>query len=92
MGEVAWAAVKKQETYFAAQFHRVARRRGRNKAVIAVAHSLLVVIYHVLRTGRPYTELGADYFDRLDATRIERHHVRRLEQLGYTVTLTPLAG
>src|ERR687885_2548734 len=82
MGEVAWAAVKKKETYFAAQFHRVARRRGRNKAVIAVAHSLLVVIYHVLRTGQPYAELGADYFDRLDATRIERHHVRRLEQLG----------
>jgi transposase len=92
MGEVAWAAVKKQETYFAAQFHRVARRRGRNKAVIAVAHSLLVVIYHVLRTGRPYTELGVDYFDRLDAGRIERHHVHRLEQLGYTVTLTPLAA
>ena len=82
MGEVAWAAAKKKDTYFYAQFHRIARRRGRNKAVIAVAHSLLVVIYHVLRTGRPYTELGADYFDRLDATRIERHHVRRLEQLG----------
>ena len=77
---------------FAAQFHRVARRRGRNKAVIAVAHSLLAVMYHVLRTGRPYAELGADYFDRLDTTRIERHHVRRLEQLGYTVTLTPLAA
>jgi transposase len=92
MGEVAWAAAKKKDTYFYAQFHRIARRRGRNKAVIAVAHSLLVVIYHVLRTGRPYTELGADYFDRLDATRIERHHVRRLEQLGYTVTLTPLAA
>jgi transposase len=92
MGEVASAAVKKKQPYFAAQFHRVARRRGRNKAVMAVAHSLLVVIYHVLRTGRPYTELGADYFDRLDATRIEHHHVLRLEQLGYTVTLTPLAA
>jgi transposase len=82
MGEVAWAAVKRTGTYFAAQFHRVARRRGRNRAVIAVAHSLLIVIYHVLRTERPYTELGSDYFDRLDAARIERHHVRRLEQLG----------
>ena len=89
MGEVAWAAVKKPETYFAAQFHRVARRRGRNKAAMAVAHSLLVVTYHVLRTGRPYRELGSDYFDRLDAARIERHHVHRLEQLGYAVTLTP---
>jgi Transposase IS116/IS110/IS902 family len=47
MGEVAWAAVKKRDTYFHAQFHRVARRRGRQKAVVAVAHSVLVVIYHV---------------------------------------------
>jgi transposase len=56
-----------------------------------VAHSVLVVIYHVLKTGKPYVELGVDYFDQLDATRIERHHVRRLEQLGYNVTLSPLA-
>lgn len=50
------------------------------------------MIYHVLRTGRPYTELGLDYFDQLDTARIERHHVRRLEQLGYNVTLTPTAA
>jgi transposase len=92
MGEVAWAAVKKRDTYFHAQFHRIARRRGREKAVVAVAHSVLVVIYHVLRTGHPYTELGLDYFDQLDTARIERHHVRRLEQLGYTVTLSPAAA
>ena len=59
---------------------------------MAVAHTLLVMIYHVLKTGRPYDELGADYFDRLDAARLERHHVRRLEQLGFTVTLTPTAA
>jgi transposase len=90
MGEVAWASVKTHGTYFYAQFHRIARRRGRNKAALAVAHSLLVVVYHVLRNRRPYMELGVDYLDRLDSTRIERHHVRRLEQLGYTVTLSPL--
>jgi transposase len=49
----------------------------------------LVVIYHVLRTKEPYAELGADYFDKLDTTRIQQHHIRRLEQLGFTVTLTP---
>ncbi len=53
-----------------------------------MAHSLLVVIYHVLNTGQPYRELGADYFVQLDATRIQRHHVRRLEQLGYNVQTT----
>jgi transposase len=54
-------------------------------------HSVLVVVYHVVRDQQPYCDLGADYFDRLDTARIERHHVRRLEQLGYTVTLTPSA-
>jgi transposase len=43
----------------------------------------------MLREHKPYTDLGADYFDRLDIQRLQRHHVRRLEQLGYTVTLTP---
>jgi transposase len=92
MGEVAWASIRTKASYFHAQFGRIARRRGREKAAVAVAHSLLVVIYHVLKTGQPYTELGVDYFDRLDADRLERHHVRRLEQLGYTVTLTPIAA
>jgi transposase len=57
--------------------------------VVAVSHSVLVIISHLLRTKQPYTALGADYFVQLDKTRIERHHVHRLEQLGYTVTLTP---
>lgn len=92
MGEVAWASIRTQTSYFHAQFHRLARRRGRNKAATAVAHSMLVAVYHVLKTGQPYAELGVDYFDKLNATRIERHHIRRLEQLGYTVTLTPIAA
>jgi hypothetical protein len=67
----------------------LSKRRGVHKAVVAVAHSVLVVIYHMLRDQRPYTDLGADYFDRLETARLARQHVRRLEQLGYTVTLTP---
>jgi transposase len=92
LGEVAWSAARSKGTYLHAQYHRLARRRGKHKAVMAVAHTLLVIIYHVLKTGRPYHELGADYFDRLDVARLERHHVRRLEQLGFTVTLTPKAA
>lgn len=91
LGEVAWAAIRTKDSYFRAQYYRLARRRGKNKALMAVAHSILTVLYHVLRERRPYQDLGADYFDRLDATRIERHHVRRLEQLGYKVDLTPMA-
>src|SRR5262245_13891730 len=87
--EVAWANARSQTSYVGAQFRRLTRRRGVYKALIAVAHSLLVIIYHVLKTKRPYHELGPDYFDRLEQAQLERHHVRRLEQLGYTVTLSP---
>ncbi len=89
LGEVVWTITHTRDNSLVAQYRRLAKRRGTHKAVVAVAHSVLVVIYHMLREQRPYTDLGADYFDRLDAAHLERHHVRRLEQLGYTVTLTP---
>jgi transposase len=90
--EIAWANARSQTSYIGAQFRRLTRRRGVYKALIAAAHSLLVIIYHVLKTKRPYHELGADYFDKLEQAQLERHHVRRLEQLGYAVTLAPKAG
>ena len=89
LGEVAWIISRMKDNYLSAQYHRIARRRGKQKAIVAVSHSILVMIYHILRDKKPYTDLGADYFDTLDTARVERHHVRRLEQLGYTVTLTP---
>jgi len=57
---------------------------------VAVAHAILVIIYHVLKHKVPYRELGADYFDKLNVTYIKHHHVRRLESLGFKVTLEPL--
>lgn len=89
LGEVAWAISHTRGNYLAAQYHRLARRRGKYKAIVAVAHSVLVIAYHLLRDKQPYTDLGADYFERLDAGRIERYHVTKLRQLGYDVTLTP---
>jgi transposase len=89
LAEVVWAIAHTKNNYLSAQFHRLARRLGKKKAVIAVAHSVLVIIYHVLRTKKPYTDLGADYFEKLDMTRIRQHHIHRLEQLGYRVTLAP---
>ncbi|TME42313.1 MAG: IS110 family transposase [Chloroflexi bacterium] len=65
MGEVAWASIRTRATYFRAQFRRLSRRRGPKKAAVAVAHTLLIVIYHVLRAGEPHTELGGDYFNTL---------------------------
>jgi transposase len=89
LGEVVWVISRTKGTYLAAQFQRLMRRRGKYKAVIAVAHTVLVIIYHMLRDHVPYADLGPDYFDQLDKARVERHHVRRLEQLGYTVSLSP---
>ena len=89
LGEVAWAASRTRDTYLRAQFERLARRWGRKKAVVAVGHSILVIIYHLLRTGQGYRDLGADYFATLDSDRVTQHHVQRLSLLGYEVTLTP---
>lgn len=89
LGEVVWAISHTRDNYLVAHFRRLAKRRGVHKAAVALAHSVLVIIYHMLRDHKPYRDLGADYFDRIDTARLQRHHVRRLEQLGYTVTLTP---
>ena len=59
---------------------------------MAVAHSMLVAVYYILRDGLEYRELGADYFDRLGTARLLRYHVRRLEELGHRVTLEPAAA
>jgi transposase len=76
-------------TYLHAFSHRIARRRGKPRAMLAVAHSLLVSIYSMLRDQVPYQDLGPEHFDHLHAQRLERHYVRRLEALGFAVRLTP---
>jgi transposase len=87
---VAQAIAHMSNNYLAALYHRIARRRGKGRAILAVAHALLVILYHMLlRDHKPYTDLGTDYFDRLDTERIQRRYLHRLEHLGYTVTLTP---
>lgn len=91
LGEVAWAITRTADNYLVALYHRLARRRGKHKAIVAVAHSVVVSIYHMLRTHEPYQDLGPAHFDQLDHQRLQRQYVRRLEQLGYAVTLTPPA-
>src|SRR5437660_4121139 len=85
--EAAAAAGKTKDTYLAAQYHRLMRRRGRNKAAVAVGHSLLVIVWHLLQHDCPYVDLGSTYFDERDRTTTERRLVHRLEQLGYSVRL-----
>ena len=86
--EAAWATSKSQSTYFHGQYRRLAARRGKKRAIVAVSHSLLIAAYHVLHDRAPYTELGVAYFDRL-APQQPHPLVKRLERLGHKVTLEP---
>jgi transposase len=87
--EAAWSAVRTKGTYLRAQYHRLAARRGPKRAIVAVAHTLLVIVYHLLTTGEVYRELGGDYFDQRNKDALARRMVKRLASLGYTVTLAP---
>jgi hypothetical protein len=87
--QAAWAASRTQGTYLAGQYRRLAKRRGRKRALVAVGHTLLVIIYHILKKGVPYAELGANFLDRLEPERLTRQLVKRLESLGHKVTLEP---
>jgi transposase len=87
--EAAWAASRTKESYLGAQYRRLAARRGKKRALVAVAHSLLVIFYHMLKSDVEYQDLGVEYLDRLDPERLRRYLVKRLEGLGYQVTLTP---
>jgi transposase len=89
--QAALAGTRKKGSYAGAQFRRLAKRRGRPRAIIAVAHSLLVAVYYILRDRVPYQDLGADHFDRLSPAQLTKHYVRRLEQLGHTVVLNAVA-
>ncbi len=90
--QAAHAAARKKGTYLGAQYRRLAARRGRNKAAVAVGHSILVIVYHILRRGTDYQELGPLYFDERDRQSVERRLVHRLEGLGYKVSLEPTAA
>ncbi len=91
LGEIAWAAIRTRGTSFGARFRRLARRQGKPKALVAVMHNVLTVVYHVLRDRAPYAELGPDYVTRQDPQRAAHRHVAQLERLGYRVTLSPAA-
>ncbi len=86
--QAAWAATHTHDTYLQAQYHRLAGRRGKKRALVAVAHTLLVIIYHIIKYRVDYQDLGPEYFLRLEPQRQKHYLVKRLEQLGYEVQLT----
>ena len=89
LAEIVWAISHTKDTYLSAKSHRLARRIGKPKAIVAVSHTVGVNFYHMITKRLPYQELGANYFDTFDRDRLTKHTVKRLEALGYEVTLTP---
>ena len=87
--EAAHAATHCKESYLSAQYHRLVLRRGEKKAILAVGHTLLVIVYHVLADEKEYQELGGNFFDEHDRQVVKTRLVQRLEKLGYEVTLAP---
>lgn len=90
--QAAWAARRKKNCYLAAQFQRIARRRGQQRAAVAVAHSILTATYFILRDGVEYRDLGPEHFHRLTPAKRVRDLVRQLEKLGHKVTLETVAA
>jgi len=90
--QAAWAASHTKNTYLAAQYWRLVGRRGKKRALVAVGPSILVIVYHLLKDGTCYSDLGGDFFDRLEPQRLIPYYVKRLECLGHKVTLEPCAA
>jgi len=90
--QCAWAAVKKKNSYLQAQFHRIKARRGPKKAIMAVAASILTAIYHMLKDGTTYQDLGSNHFNRRSTDQQKNRLVKRLAELGYAVEITPITA
>jgi hypothetical protein len=86
--QAAWAATRVKESYLSCKYRKLSARMSKKKALIAIAHSILVSIYHMLRKKQPYKDLGADYLDKLHQERTTKNLKKRLEAFGYKVELT----
>jgi len=85
--QAAWAVTRKKDCYLSAQFKRLAARRGVKRAVMAVAHTMLIIGYHMLKTGHGYHELGGTYLEQINKDQLQRYYVKRLQRLGLKVTV-----
>ncbi len=87
--EAAWSASRTKDTYLSAQYHRIAPRRGKKKAIIAVGHTILVAMYFIIRDKINYHDLGANYFDERNRSFVIHRAIRRIEKFGLKVILEP---
>ena len=89
--QCAWAASKTKNTYLSAKYYSLVGRRGKKRALIAVGHKILIMVYYILKTGMPYKELGKDYLNRRREDKIVKGHMKRLKDLGYEVAIKKAA-
>jgi transposase len=87
LNHAANAASHTKNTYLSAQYHRLAARRGKKRAIVALEHSILIIVYHIIQRKEPYRELGGDYFDKRRPEATAQRLVKRLEHLGFQVSL-----
>jgi transposase len=85
--QAAWAVTRKKNCYLSTQFKRLAARRGVKRAVMAVAHTMLIIGYYLLKTGQGYRELGGNYLEQINKDQLQRYFVKRLQRLGLKVTV-----
>jgi hypothetical protein len=90
--QAAWAASRTKNTYLAAQYHHLIVRKGKKRTIVAVAHTMLVMAYYMAKRQCPYQELGGDYFARRNADTMQHRLVKKLKNMGYEVTLTPITA
>ena len=88
LGEVACAAARTKRSYLSARYRRLAARRGHNRSVVAVGHKILTIVYFIIKDRVTYDDLGEDYYDRQRQEQLKRHHIKRLQRLGYHVEVT----
>ena len=86
--ECALSAIRHKDSYFYARYCKIAARRGGKRAVIAIAHSMAIAIYHILKDNSHFVDLGANYYNTINAERIKQRNIKSLERLGFSVSLS----
>lgn len=90
--ECAQVAKKNQNTFFYAQYQRLVVKRGKNRAKVAVAHSILIAIYYMLKENKEYTELGSDFYNKFNKEKKANAYMKKLRELGYDVQINAQAS
>ena len=92
MTQVAWAISRTKQTYLGAKYRALAPRRGKKRAIVAIGRKSLVICYHMMKKNIPFHELGTDFLDKLEPERKAKYYEKRLEELGYHVTISKKAA